>query len=81
MFAGIEAIDFKKSENSFSISAEISAEMKVENSPMVSTVHYEVFANNGEDCDNYVNALNHISQLVKCKILFQIMIKIGRKVY
>ncbi len=59
---------FKKSENSFSISAEMNSESVAENVPMVATVHYEVFANNLEDCDNYVNALNHISQLIKCKI-------------
>lgn len=59
---------FKKSENSFSISAEMNSEIKAETKPVISTVHYEIFANNWEDCENYVNALNHISQLVKCKI-------------
>ncbi len=47
----------------------MNSESKADNKPItVSTVHYEVYATNGEDCDNYVNALNHISQLVKCKI-------------
>ncbi len=34
----------------------------------ISNINYDIYTHNTEDCENYVNALNHISQLVKCKI-------------
>lgn len=36
--------------------------------PTSTSINYQIITQNGEDCENYVNALNHISQLVKCKI-------------
>lgn len=67
---------YKKSENGFIINAEINSE--ISNSPnyfnnnpnkkALSNINYEIFTQNADDCDNYVSSLNHVSQLVKCKI-------------
>ena len=57
---------YQKSEKTFFINADI----EDENSDKVSNsnINYEIVTKNFDECKNYVNALNYVSQLVKCKM-------------
>ena len=55
---------FRYSENCFKINADI----KTDDGPGTISINYEIECNIADDCHNYVTALNHVSQLVKCKI-------------
>ena len=57
---------FRFSENCFKINADIKTdETQI---PGTMNINYEIECNIPDDCNNYVTALNHVSQLMKCKI-------------
>ncbi len=57
---------FKFSENCFKINADIKNDETNISGTM--SINYEIECNISDDCNNYVTALNHVSQLMKCKI-------------